>query len=135
MGDFLFKNLSVRLLPADDLDTCLRGSFCDPWHTCFDRMSGPGGAGCGFCTFCTYQTCGDKFTNDVVVPADKSRLREELAAHKARLQAVIEDIERREKALEDDAKPKSIEELDALRASLTDAIAELDEQRGRMQPG
>jgi len=138
MADFLFKNLSVKLLAAEgDELVCIAGdTACDNVnHTCFDRSTcgGPNASACGFCTFCTFQTCGTRTTDQVVIARDAGQLRDELAAHKRRLHAAITEIERQEKALEERSKPRTLEELDALRASLTDAIAELDEQRARLQ--
>jgi hypothetical protein len=134
VGDFLFRNLSVRLLPqgdaaADDRDVCVAGStVCDQNHTCFDLDTcGPLSA-----DTCTIQTCGDPLTNQVLLPEDPGQMRVELQRHIERLSLAQANLQQRAKRLDELTRPRTIEELDRLRAGLVDAIAELDEQRARL---
>ena len=70
----------------------------------------------------------------VVIPAG-SDIREELATLKATLQRSMAAVEARQQELENTAKPRSVEQIDDLKSQLLAAVAELDEQRARMEGG
>lgn len=134
MGDFQFKNLSVRLFPAQDVGdhVCIDAFTCDDTHTCGDLNSCGPLSECDPCTFCTHQTCGDPLTNQVVLARDVEAMRESLAAHKQRLQDAIERVETQEAQLAARTRASSLQEADLLREQLVAALAELDEYRAQL---
>jgi len=142
VADFLFKNLSVKLLPGDrrepqgDRDICIDSATCDDDHTCFDKNTlGNPDAGCGFCTFCTYQTCGVPSTDQIVLKesdeGDDSMV-EALDAYSRRLQKAQQQINNHKQILRSGGKPVSIDEISLLRARLVEAVAELDVHRAKL---
>jgi len=182
MGDFVFKNLSVKLLPAEgdapqgdaDRGECACCSYvvgcgdtggcgctrtvtcgeCTGTPTCRGCTNSPctQGETCGACTQgCTECTdnptnctdcgaCSCSGTIDIVSEPEfdvrrVGDVRSELAAHKERLRQAISQVEDEERKLETRGKPQSIEEIDQLRSHFLDAIAELDEQRGKLESG
>jgi hypothetical protein len=169
MGDFVFKNLSVKLLPAegevpgDECGACTKctdATFCancthctectdcticsavTDCGNCTNCTVCSGTTDCGECTHCTAPTCGVctcAANTDVPIasePFDVARggdLRSELAAHKQRLRQAIALVEEEERKLEERGKPRSIEEIDMLKAHFLEAIAELEEQRAKLE--
>ena len=70
----------------------------------------------------------------VVLPANAD-VREELATLKADLQRKMAAVEARQQEVENAAKPTSVEQIDDLKSQLLAAVAELDDQRGRLEGG
>ena len=75
----------------------------------------------------------DPLTN-VVIPAGAD-IRAELASLKADLQRKMAAVDARQQEVENAAKPTSVEQIDDLKSQLLAAMAELDEQRARMEGG
>jgi hypothetical protein len=162
MADFVFKNLAVKLLPADAGDDALRAfeACTEPPEcgTCTEitcqGCTSPSDQ-CGACTDCTGVTepCGSctvvtevechvctciQHTEVPIVSApdefgDPGDVRAELEAHKAHLRDSLAQTARAER------RPQSLAEVDELRAQLEQALAELEERRAvlakRPQPG
>jgi hypothetical protein len=145
MADFLFKNLSVKLLPGEgrepqgDRDICIDSATCDDDHTCFDKNTiGVPEAACGFCTFCTYQTCGVPSTDQIVLKASDEggdAMEGALDAYSRRLQKAQLQIDKHKQILRSGGKPVSIDEIELLRARLVEAVAELDAHRAKLDAG
>jgi hypothetical protein len=153
MSEFMFRNLSVKLYPAAG----------DARRVCQDQSTLVNFCGvctlqtCGFCTqgcteavsvknWCqlvgtTPIVCGvdgptgyqDEHTN-IVIPA-VGDVRAELASLKEVLRQQLAAVEVREQQVQAAAKPKSVEEIDQLKAQMQAAMAELDEQRAQLQGG
>jgi hypothetical protein len=142
MADFLFKNLSVKLLPGEgrepqgDRDICIDSATCDDDHTCFDLNTiGTIGADCTFCTVCTYQTCGEPNTNQIVLEASDEgadAMEGALDAYSRRLQKAQLQIDKHRQILRSGGKPVSTDEIELLRARLVEAVAELDAHRAKL---
>jgi len=142
MADFLFKNLSVKLLPGErrepqgDRDICIDSATCDDDHTCFDKNTiGNPDAGCGFCTFCTYQTCGVPSTDQIVLKASDEgadAMEEALDDYSRRLQKAQLQIDKHKEIVRSGGKPVSIDEIELLRERLLEAVAELDTHRANL---
>ena len=159
MADFVFKNLSVKLLPAVD-EPSRRAEACTAVYECGNCTEVTCGdctdVSCGTCTevscgTCTEVTCGtctnvtnmtvcDSCTCNVqtqvpilsVVEADakeKGDMRAELAAHKASLRLAIAQVEHAER------RPQSVEEVDELKSHLQEALAELEQRRAELETG
>lgn len=160
MSDFVFKNLSLKLLPEEGVARqadCKCCSFVVGCGNCTDVTCGPCTNTCTNCTNCTHgPTCGactnsathdpcggctcDQFTNPIITKPDANQMpigdiRAELAAHKERLRQGLAQVEEQELELEARGKPRSLEEIDQLKSHLLEAIAELDEQRAQMESG
>lgn len=136
MGEFLFKNLSVKLLASDE-------EAGDECGECTNCTACSGTTDCTQCTFCTDNmtclVCTCAGHTDVLIasaPDDTAgtviSFREELASHKNRLRQAIAEIEEQERGQPAYDEPSSIEEIDELKARLSEAIAELDERREQM---
>jgi hypothetical protein len=150
--EFMFRNLSVKLFPAegDALQVCQDRTTqvvdCSPWQTacgCTNLCTG---------TFACQQLCSatpsrmiacDPTTRsgdwlgphtEIVLPADADP-RQELALLKDSLQKTMAVVEAKQADLERAAKPTSVEQIDELKTQLLSAVAELDEQRARMAGG
>jgi hypothetical protein len=142
MADFLFKNLSVKLLPGGgrepqgDRDICIDSATCDDDHTCFDKNTiGVPDAACGFCTFCTYQTCGVPSTDQIVLKASDAgaeAMEGALDDYSRRLQKAQVQIDKHKLLLRSGGKPVAIDEIELLRARLVEAVAELDDHRAKL---
>jgi hypothetical protein len=139
MSEFVFKNLSVKVISGDEegLELCADPKtfvMCDASHTC------PGEAGiptnpppdCGWCTNCTHQTCGDRFTNQVTIKASPEEILAEVRLHKDALLAVVENLHERERRLMGASMPKTLEQADRLRTEIVTALEELDEYRAKL---
>jgi hypothetical protein len=132
MADFVFKNLSVKLLPAGDDAS----PDCEP---CTDLCTGCTALNtdCGDCTNCTdatCQVCTCGFDTDVLIvsepefdAAEERDLRSELAAHRTHLRLAVAQIEQLQR------KPQSVEEIDNLKSKLQETMAELDERRAELE--
>jgi hypothetical protein len=153
MSEFMFRNLSVKLYPAEG----------DARRVCLDPSTIV-----NLCGMCTLQTCGictqgctgtvpvvnwcqlvgttpivcgadgptgyqDAHTN-LVIPA-VGDLRADLASLKEVLRQQLAAVEVREQQVQAAAKPKSVEEIDQLKSQMQAAMAELDEQRAQLQGG
>ena len=70
----------------------------------------------------------------MVLPANAD-VREELATLKADLQRKMAAVEARQQEVENAAKPTSVEQIDDLKSQLLAAVAELDDQRRRLEGG
>ena len=138
MAEFLFKNLSVRLLPGDgdgalaaDESVCIASpTNCDVDHTCFELSTGSDG--CGDCTLCTVATCGEPNTHQVLLKADPGEMEAELGRYQERLERGVEELQRRREFLRAGAKPLTLAGVDELRAIFVDAVAELDACREKL---
>jgi hypothetical protein len=136
MSEFVFKNLSVRVMPAGDeaLEGCADPQtfvMCDANHTCPGDLGIPTNPppDCGFCTNCTHDTCGDRFTNQVTIKASPEEILAEVRLHKDALLAVVENLHDRERRLLGTSMPETLEEADRLRAAMVTALEELDTYR------
>ena len=148
---YVFRNLAVKLLPADDsigedcqpcTDVpCTHGdSACLPCTSlCTGCTAGCTDTGCGCTdTICGPCTCTGRTEVPIVseIPfADSGGFADELAAHKARLQDALAKVEETEYRLGLGGKPGTLEELDDLRMRLEGAIGELDEHRKNLEAG
>ena len=191
MSEFVFRNLSIKLFPAegeageDECPCCTYICMGDSQLACLDPSVPrramrarracrnnctlpPTGGGCGNeCSFsptepecrtgCTYRdTIGECFDictyiatfcepcstpgTYFIVPEDPGRrgagdIRAELAVAKRRLRQRLAMVEQQEQQLEAAAKPRTIEEIERVRAQMVAAVSELDEQRARMEGG
>jgi hypothetical protein len=135
MAEFLFKNLSVKLLASDEqpVDEC---------GECTNCTGCSGTTDCTQCTFCTdnmsCMVCTCAGGTDVLI-ASKPDLtgtvigfRDQLALYKDRLRKAIAEIEEQERNYTAYDEPSSIEEIDELKDRLSGAIAELDQRRAQM---
>lgn len=75
----------------------------------------------------------DPLTNVIIPPG--TDVREELASLKADLQRKMAAVDARQQEVENAARPTSVEQIDDLKSQLLAAMAELDEQRARMEGG
>ena len=136
MGEFLFKNLSVKLLANDE-------EAADECGECTNCTACSGTTDCTQCTFCTDNmtclVCTCAGSTDILIasaPDDTAgtviSFREELATYKDRLRKAIAEIEEQERAQSAYDEPSTVEEIDELKARLSDAIAELDQRREQM---
>lgn len=186
MSEFRFKNLSVRLFPAEAQaarEECTCCSYvvgcgpctntvtvdcgpctntvtvdCGPCTNTISVVCGPCSNAVSFnCGICSNVTCG-RCTNTAtidpgcfcsVLGAEPTKVmapfpvrrfagragdvRAELAALKTHLQQALADVEANERQMESAARPRTVEEIDQLRAQLMDAVAELDEQRAQLE--
>jgi hypothetical protein len=138
MSEFLFKNLSVRLSAAADddaVEVCADSKsfvMCGELHTCGGDPPTQPPPDCGWCTTCTYQTCGDEFTHDVVLPASPETLLAEVRLHKQQLLRVIDHLDERERQIMSSRMPSTVEETDRVRAVIVDALEHLDEHRASL---
>jgi hypothetical protein len=148
MPEFMFRNLSVKLFPAeDDRTACADATTvvdCSPFQTqcgCTNLCTG---------TFSCRQLCSATPSQmiacdptsrsptiqgphtELVFRADAASSREELAALKRDLRAQLADVEAMEQSLEDAGKPSTVDEIDGLKEQLLAAVAELDEHRARL---
>jgi hypothetical protein len=151
MPEFMFRNLSVKLFPAEDearvcRDRTTQVVDCSPFLTA-----------CGCTNLCTgtyhcQQACsatpshkiacdptsrsGDLVTmhTEIVFSAEADP-RQELAVLKDSLQKQLAVVEARQADLEKSSMPTSVEQIDELKTQLLAAVAELDEQRARMAGG
>lgn len=146
MSEFMFRNLSIKLFPVEgeepgacaDRTTCVpcthlcTGTIpvCD--QACTQVPSIPIAVG----PECRGPGTSPEFIDThghLILPAGDART--ELLALKENLQRRLALVEVGEQRLAAAAKPTSVEEIDRLKAHLLDAVAELDEQRARMQAG
>ena len=152
MSEFMFRNLSVKLFPVEGEarraceDQATLVEQCTP---CTNLCTGTVPPACEHqgCTrepsipIAVGPKCDGPGTSpgyvdtvtSLILPAGD--VRTQLAVLKASLQRNLAVVEARERDLETVAKPTSIEGIDRLKAQLLDAVAELDEQRARMQGG
>ena len=141
MSEFLFKNLSVKLLASDE-------KVVDECGECTNCTACSGTTDCTQCTFCTDNmsclvcTCAGHTDIPIMSGPDGSEgtiveFREGLAFYKERLRKAIAEIEEQERNVARYAEPTSVEEIDELRDRLSGAIAELDQRRAEMvaEPG
>jgi hypothetical protein len=155
MSEFMFRNLSVRVYPAagDVRRICLDPStvvnMCNGPSTIVNVCNGICSLGCTMTQpydWCQLvQTfpivCGadgptgyrDAHTN-IVFPA-VGDARAGLASLKEALQQQLAAVEAQEQQMQAAARPKSVEEVDQLKSQMQAAMAELDEQRARLQGG
>ena len=75
----------------------------------------------------------DALTNVIIPPG--TDIRQELAQLKGTLQRKMAAVDARQRDFENAAKPRSVEQIDELKSQLLAAVAELDEQRARMEGG
>ncbi len=155
MPEFMFRNLSVKLYPAEgdvrqacqDRTTQLVVINCSPWQTacgCTQTCTGTYTPCQGLCTmdpsipiFCDPTTRSGSYIGphtEIVLPANAD-VRQELALLKRNLQRGLEAVEARQLAEKNAAKPASLEEIDSLKEQLLAAVAELDAQRAQMESG
>lgn len=159
MSEFVFRNLSVKLFPAEGQPRPFEGGCedsrvmdCDACSTeCTNMFT------CGPCT--DTPTCGDhpataecvdaltdeacargtipcdSFTNIVPLKADVGDIRTRVAARKEQVRQYLGEIEAGERYLESGGKPGTVEEIEQLRSQLLAAVAELDEQRAELEGG
>jgi hypothetical protein len=149
MSEFVFRNLSeggeecgLGRQPQSLMacDPCTLGDpctySCTQTPTC-DRCSGVPFSG----AMCLPGT-GDPFCGNVTAVHANPRLwwrtgdpRAELGVLKARLRQEFAAVEADEQRLAASAKPRSVEEVDALKVQLLAAVEELDQQRAEMEGG
>lgn len=144
MPEFMFRNLSVKLYPAEGNEsfdwrnpwTCwatpttqviycpdpsTEMSYCDPTSTHFCDSASRWGS------FVDPNTA-------VVIPAGAD-LRQELTALKANMQKEMAVVDARLAEIESAAKPNSVEQIDSLKSQLLAAVDELDQQRAQLEDG
>lgn len=140
MNEFVFKNLSVKLFPGDgspdeQCGVCTQActEFCSDGFTC---ESGGCPTFLGSNELSLLPKCPGGGTETLmdpgvidVLPAEQYRA--ELAALKDNLRRTAASVEVRERAVA--ALPDDIDEVDRLRAQLVAALAQLDEQRARLE--
>jgi hypothetical protein len=141
MGEFMFRNLSVRLLPTDSRSPHCPGpdsvmTWCGTSTT--QRVDVVPTLWCEGVTrlpFCEPlpSWIPVTLTNIVTVPPVDEVA--QLATLKEGLQTRIARIEARERYLAEAAKPASVQQIDDLKAQLLAAVAELDEQRAQVEGG
>jgi hypothetical protein len=155
MSEFVFKNLSVKLFPAEGEARPLEGDCIDCSRECTNAFT------CGPCT--DIPTCAahpataecedpvpghpcdrgcapgtipcDDFTNIVPIKADVGDILARVAARKEQVRQYLGEIEAGEWQLRARVQPRSVEEIDLLRSQLLAAVAELDEQRAELEGG
>jgi hypothetical protein len=149
VSEFMFRNLSVKLFPAETASAgigAMQAIFqCLPCsqppslvYACTQTptwvLVGPTGGfpGCGGGTS---ETVFGNNGGVVVLPAFQAGSHEQLAQLKSELQRSLDAVDAQRQHLEQAAQPKSVEEIDNLKAQLLGAVAELDEQRARMTGG
>jgi len=159
MADFVFKNLSVKLLPAGD-EPSRRAEVCTEVPECGRCTEVTCGTcsvvTCGTCTevtcgTCTEVTCGVCTETPSVAACDvctcavqtkipivsevefaakqEGDVRAELAAHKAHLRMAIAQVEHAER------RPQSVAEVDELKSRLQETLAELEQRRAELETG
>ena len=119
--------VTVYCDPSSKIQYCVQGTgiFCDaPSLPPCDNYPG-----------CDPPTLGyvDP-AGQVVLPA-RGDVRSELATLKADLQRKMAAVEARQQEVENAAKPTSVEQIDDLKSQLLAAVAELDDQRTRLEGG
>jgi hypothetical protein len=150
MGEFMFRNLSVKLFPVEGearqgcQDRSTLVELCTPCTQLCTGTVPPA---------CEHQGCTREPSIPIVVPPHcdgpgtspgyvdtathiilpAGDVATELAALKLSLRRSLAVVEAREQDLQAAAKPTSIEGIDYLRAQLLEAVTELDEQRARIQ--
>ena len=151
MSEFVFRNLSVKLFPAEGEGRPLEGDCIDCSRVCTNAFT------CGPCT--DTPTCAnhpdtaecvdavsdkgcapgtipcDPFTNIIPIKADMGDVRARVAARKEQVHQYLGEIEAGEWQLRARVQPSSVEEIDQLRSQLLAAVAELDEQRAELEGG
>jgi hypothetical protein len=141
MTEFMFRNLSVRLFPADD-EACADANTCTPCthlitgppescdHTCFGMPSIP---------ITVKPICDSAATNPGYVDTTTKLIspvfgdaRTELGRLKDDLRRQLAAVEATERGLVAAARPTTVEEIDTLKSHLLATVAELDEQRAQL---
>ena len=152
MSEFMFRNLSVRLYPAGgDVRFC-QDRFTQPVdptifncpqactmnpsivQVCPDPSTRESYCVAVTNRFCdaTSQVAQIDFLTNIILPANAD-IRAELGALRADLERKMAAVDARQREYEDAAKPKSVEQIDALKAQMLAAVAELDEQRAQLE--
>jgi hypothetical protein len=130
MAEFMFKSLSAKLLPADDVLRDDEGEcqpctdLCTAGHT--DPCDGTSEPMCAVCS-CAQHTDIPIISTPTTTPQVVDDVRSELARHKDYLRARLAAIARAER------QPQSVAEVDELTAQLQAALAELAERRATLE--
>lgn len=158
MADFVFKNLSVKLLPADagadavrSFEACTEPPECgictevtcvgcsDPSDVCGNCTQCTGTTDpCGACTMCTELTCQvctcAAHTEIPIASAPEDFGLADAGDARAELAAHKAHLRNSlAHVAQAERKPQSLEEADELRARLQEALAELEERRAVLE--
>jgi hypothetical protein len=156
MPEFMFRNLSVKLdpdvtdtgidpgcgifEPFTDIAVCHQTCFypnkpptlfaCSPVGTTMTNLCGPVSS-----TVCEPGTQPGGFVDPdtrIVLPAGAD-IQQELQVLKSKLQTHMAAVDAKLAEVQRAAKPTSVEQIDALKSHLLDAVAELDQQRTQLE--
>jgi hypothetical protein len=144
MTEFMFRNLSVKLFPAND-EACADATTqpeCTPCthlitgphescdHTCFGAPSIPIAVGPVCDGPPTFVNHVDSTTN--LISPVSGDIRFELTRLKGDLRRQLAAVAVQEQELLAAARPTTVEQIDMLKAQLLATVAELDEQRAQL---
>jgi hypothetical protein len=139
VADFVFKNLSVKLMPDDSVEDSTIPPFEHDCHPCTNDCTGCTAFNtcCGDCTNCsevTCQLCTCGTGTDILIVSEPEfdekqarDVRSELAAHHTHLRLALAQVELAQR------QPQSIGEIDELKSRMQEAMAELDERRATLE--
>jgi hypothetical protein len=161
MPEFMFRNLSVKLYPAEghDVSNCTDRTTlvgCSPctqqctatWVGCYHSCFAP-----TVLVFCGPDSSTPPYCNGATNPCNNSQMpayvdpesrviippgtdaREELQLLKSTLEKSMTAVNARLEEIEKAAKPTSVEQIDALKSGLLAAVDELDQQRAQLEGG